>query len=184
MYVPHRKHLWISTACYVHRFTFLYVADVRASQETHLWTSTACYVNRFTFLYVADVSASQETHLWISTACYVNRFTFLYVADVRASQETHLWTFTACYGDSICTKGQCRIGRENQAGSVLCLATAREVSGSCSNAVMSVFLAHLRALHNPASHCLTTRKIKLALTSAFLSVAGNYCHACGRVWEC
>jgi hypothetical protein len=27
----------------------LYVDDVRASQETHLWASTACYGHSFTF---------------------------------------------------------------------------------------------------------------------------------------
>jgi hypothetical protein len=34
MFVPHRKHLWASTACYGHSFTLLYVDDVRTSQET------------------------------------------------------------------------------------------------------------------------------------------------------
>jgi hypothetical protein len=28
---------------------FLYVADVRTSQETQLWASTACYGDSFTF---------------------------------------------------------------------------------------------------------------------------------------
>jgi hypothetical protein len=36
---------------------FLYVVQVRISQETHLWASMACYGDRFTFLYV-DVRTS------------------------------------------------------------------------------------------------------------------------------
>jgi hypothetical protein len=39
-------------------------------------TSTACYADSFTFLYVDDVRTSQETCLWASTACYGDRFTF------------------------------------------------------------------------------------------------------------
>jgi hypothetical protein len=35
MFVPRRKHLRASTACYRDGFTFLYVDDVRTSQETH-----------------------------------------------------------------------------------------------------------------------------------------------------
>jgi hypothetical protein len=34
MFVPHRKHLWPSTACYGDSFTVLCVYDVRTSQET------------------------------------------------------------------------------------------------------------------------------------------------------
>jgi hypothetical protein len=34
---------------------------VRTSQETHLWTSTASYGDSFPFLYVDDVRTSQET---------------------------------------------------------------------------------------------------------------------------
>jgi hypothetical protein len=56
-------------------FTFLYVDDVRASQEAQ--TSIACYEESFTFLYVYDVRTSQKAHAF--TACYVDRFTFLYV---------------------------------------------------------------------------------------------------------
>jgi hypothetical protein len=52
-----------STACYGHSFTFLYVDDVRISQETHLLASAVCYGESFTFLYVDDVRTSQETHL-------------------------------------------------------------------------------------------------------------------------
>jgi hypothetical protein len=49
-----------------------------------------CYGDSFTFLYVDDVHASQETLVWASTACYGNSFTSLYVDDVRTSQETHV----------------------------------------------------------------------------------------------
>jgi hypothetical protein len=56
---------------------FIYVDDIRTSQETHLWASRTCYRNSFTFLYVNDVRTSQETHLWASKICYRNSFTFL-----------------------------------------------------------------------------------------------------------
>jgi hypothetical protein len=85
------KILWASTACYGDSFTFLYLADVRTSQETYLCASTACYGHSFDLLYIADVRTSQETHLWTSTSCYGDSFTFLYLADIRTSQETHLW---------------------------------------------------------------------------------------------
>jgi hypothetical protein len=39
---------------------FSYVDDVLTSEETHLWASTACYRDSFTFLYVGDVRTSQE----------------------------------------------------------------------------------------------------------------------------
>jgi hypothetical protein len=81
-----------STACYGDNFTFLYV-DVRTSQKTR--ASTACYGDNFTFLYVDDVRTSQETRT--STACYGDNFTFLYV-NVRTSQKTR--ASTACYGDN------------------------------------------------------------------------------------
>jgi hypothetical protein len=45
--------------CYGDSFTFVYVADVRTSQETRV----GCYGDSFTFLYVADVRTSQETHV-------------------------------------------------------------------------------------------------------------------------
>jgi hypothetical protein len=90
MFVPHRKHLWTSTACYGDSFTYVYVDDVRTSQETHLCTSTACYGDSFTYVYV-NVRTSQETHLWTSTACYRDSFTYVYVDDVHTSQETPVY---------------------------------------------------------------------------------------------
>jgi hypothetical protein len=47
---------------------------VRTSQEAQ--TSTACYGENFTFLYIDDVRISQETHLWTSTLCYEESLTF------------------------------------------------------------------------------------------------------------
>jgi hypothetical protein len=47
VFVPHRKHLWISTAVYGDRFTFLYADGVRTSLKTHSWASTACYGDGF-----------------------------------------------------------------------------------------------------------------------------------------
>jgi hypothetical protein len=63
-------------------------------------TSTGCYGDSFTFLYVDDVRISEETHLWASTACYGDNVTLLYVDYVRTSQETRLLSSTACYGES------------------------------------------------------------------------------------
>jgi hypothetical protein len=73
-------------ACYGDNFTFVYVDDVRTSEETHLRASTACYWYNFTFLDVDDVCTSQETQLRASTTCYWDNFTFLDVDDVRTSQ--------------------------------------------------------------------------------------------------
>jgi hypothetical protein len=47
MFLPHRKHSWASTTCYWESFTFLYIDDVRTSQEAH--ASTACYWDSFIF---------------------------------------------------------------------------------------------------------------------------------------
>jgi hypothetical protein len=46
-FVPHRRHTY-----YRDSYTFLYVDDVRTSQETHLQASTACYGDIFTFQYL------------------------------------------------------------------------------------------------------------------------------------
>jgi hypothetical protein len=90
-----------STASYGDSFTFLYLDDVRTSQETHIWTPTACYVDRFIFYIYIYVRTSQETYLRNSTACYRDSFTFLYVDHVRASQKTHVQLSTACYRESL-----------------------------------------------------------------------------------
>jgi hypothetical protein len=77
-----------------------YKISVRTSQETHFVSTTELSLlgDGFTFLYVDDVRTSQEAYA--STACYVDSFTFSYVDDVCTSQEIHLWASTACYGDS------------------------------------------------------------------------------------
>jgi hypothetical protein len=41
---------------------FLYVDDVRTSQDTQVWASTACYRDIFSFIYV-DLHTSQEARL-------------------------------------------------------------------------------------------------------------------------
>jgi hypothetical protein len=66
MFVPRRKHLRISEACYGYNLTLLYVDDIRTSQKTQAFTT--CYGDSFTFLYVDDVRTSQQTHA--STVCY------------------------------------------------------------------------------------------------------------------
>jgi hypothetical protein len=57
------------------QINFLYIGDVRTSQETHLWTSTACYKASFTF-YIGVMSVPHRKHVWASTACYRDRLTF------------------------------------------------------------------------------------------------------------
>jgi hypothetical protein len=52
-------------ACYGDCFTFLYVDDVRTSQETCIYASMVCYGNNFTSRYVDDVGTSQETYIYI-----------------------------------------------------------------------------------------------------------------------
>jgi hypothetical protein len=89
-------------------FTFLYVDNVRTSQEAHLWAFTACYRDSFTFLYVDDLCTSQETRLW-AFSFLRDSFTFLYVDNVRSSQEAHLWAFTACYRDSFMSFLHCTV---------------------------------------------------------------------------
>jgi heterodisulfide reductase subunit C len=55
----------------------------------------------FTFVYVDNVRTSQETHLWACTACYGDSYAFVYVYNVRISQGNTLWTCTACYGVAV-----------------------------------------------------------------------------------
>jgi hypothetical protein len=65
MFVPYRKHIWASAACYRDSFTFVYVDDVRNLQETHIWASTVCYRDSFTFTnfcytFHCEVSAQRD----------------------------------------------------------------------------------------------------------------------------
>jgi hypothetical protein len=69
MFVPHRKHIRVPTACYGDTFTFFYVDDVCTSQEAHIRGSMACYGDNFFLLYVDDIRTTQETHMWASTVC-------------------------------------------------------------------------------------------------------------------
>jgi hypothetical protein len=51
IFVPHRKHAYGPLQPVTGgNFTFLYVDDVRTSQEMYLWASTACYGDSFTFI--------------------------------------------------------------------------------------------------------------------------------------
>jgi predicted RNA-binding Zn ribbon-like protein len=63
-------------ACYGDSYTFLYVVNIRSSQETRLWASMACYGDSYTFLYVVSIRSSQETRLWVSMASYGDSYTF------------------------------------------------------------------------------------------------------------
>jgi hypothetical protein len=62
MFVPHRKYTYGPPQPLTgDRFNFVYVNDVRTSQEIRPWTSTACYGDSFTFVYVNYVRTSHET---------------------------------------------------------------------------------------------------------------------------
>jgi hypothetical protein len=76
-------------ACYRDSFTFLYIDDIRTSQETCTGIH-GLLRDSFTLLHVHDVCTSQETHVWASTACYGDSFIFLCADDVRTSPETRL----------------------------------------------------------------------------------------------
>jgi hypothetical protein len=92
--LPHRKHVWGSTACYGVSCTFLYVDDIRTSQNAHLWVFTACYEDSFTLLYVDAVRTSEETHLW-AVMGIVLPFTTLHQATLLRSEVT-LFKFRHC----------------------------------------------------------------------------------------
>jgi hypothetical protein len=62
MFVPRRKHSYgFPRPVTGLALLFLYVNDVRTSQETFLWVSTTCYGDDLIFLYVNYVRTSQET---------------------------------------------------------------------------------------------------------------------------
>jgi hypothetical protein len=86
MSTPHRKHTYGPPRPATGKILLLYIVYIRTSQETNLWAFLASYGDSFTFLYVDDVRTSQETQA--SNECYEDSFTFLYVNDVRTSQET------------------------------------------------------------------------------------------------
>jgi hypothetical protein len=84
MFVPHSKHTQRPVTGIT--FTYLYVDDVRTSQEARHVTVIA-----FTCLYVDDVRTSQEARPVTERA-----FTCLHADDVRTSQETRPVTGTTC----------------------------------------------------------------------------------------
>jgi hypothetical protein len=59
------------TDCYGDSFTLCLCLYFK---ETILWASTICYGYRLTFLYVNDVRTSQETRILASTTCYGDNF--------------------------------------------------------------------------------------------------------------
>jgi hypothetical protein len=66
MFVPHRKHG--PPRCVTEIALLLYVDDVCTSEETNVWTSMVCYGESFTFVYVDNVRTSQEA--WTTTVRY------------------------------------------------------------------------------------------------------------------
>jgi hypothetical protein len=89
VFVLHRKHTYGPKRPLTEIVLFLYVHDIRTSQETCLWTSTACYGVNIT-LYIYYAHTSQERHFWTSKVSYGFSFTFLHVDDVRTSEKAHL----------------------------------------------------------------------------------------------
>jgi hypothetical protein len=109
-------------------FNFLYVDNVRTSQEAHLWTTAACYGDCFTFFictccsYLAGSTPMDHCSLLRGLLYFLymqmmfvprRKHTYgplqpvtgiallsLYAHNVPTSQETHLWISTACYGDT------------------------------------------------------------------------------------
>jgi hypothetical protein len=73
-------------------FTFLYVDDVRTSQEAHISTAVMGIVLLF---YISMMFVPHRKHMF-PLPVNGDNFTFLYVDDVRTSQEAHV--STACYG--------------------------------------------------------------------------------------
>jgi hypothetical protein len=76
MFVPYRKHMCVSMACYGDSFTFLCVINIRTPPKTCLWASITCYGDSFIFQYVNDIRTSQETHLCAFTAYYGDSSSF------------------------------------------------------------------------------------------------------------
>jgi hypothetical protein len=65
---------------------------------TNPYASTASYGDRFSFVYVDDVRTSQETPIVLHDQLRGELY-FLY--NFRVSQKRHLWASTACDGDSV-----------------------------------------------------------------------------------
>jgi hypothetical protein len=89
MFVPHRKHVWASTAWYGDSFTILFTDDVHTSYETHVWASAASYGYSVTFLCIDDDRTSQKTHVWASTACYGDRFIYSLLLFILISSDSN-----------------------------------------------------------------------------------------------
>jgi hypothetical protein len=63
MSVTHWRHNYVSPRPVTGRALFLYVYDVRNSQETELCVSTACYEDRLTFFIMSFVSLFREAEI-------------------------------------------------------------------------------------------------------------------------
>jgi hypothetical protein len=74
MFIPLKKQTYGSTLPFT-EVALLYVHVVRTSQET-LVALHGLLQGYIYFLYVDDVRTSQEIHLCVSTTCYSDGFTF------------------------------------------------------------------------------------------------------------
>jgi hypothetical protein len=92
VFVPHRKHTYIPPRSVKGIDYFLYVDDIRTSQQTHLLASKTCYGDSLIFSYEDVDLTSQETQLRDPTACFGVSLTFLYVDNVRNSPTTEAAT--------------------------------------------------------------------------------------------
>jgi hypothetical protein len=78
MLVPHKKHLWASTACYGDSFTFLYVDHVRTSHETHKWASTLLlYITKLYLHWTIAVVRYRHVTLTLQYICVSPIFIYL-----------------------------------------------------------------------------------------------------------
>jgi hypothetical protein len=75
IFVPQRKHSYLTVTGIA--LIFIYVHDVRTSQESRLCATTEFHVNSFTFLYVDNVRTAQETRPRAATASYRDNFHFI-----------------------------------------------------------------------------------------------------------
>jgi hypothetical protein len=130
MFIPHRKHLWASTACYRDRFNYIYIYIYMmfVRNRKHTYGPPRSVMGMAVLFYMQMIFVTQRKHqcppplyvTWIARLSLMCRWCsylrgniygrprpvkkiplhFLCLDVVRTSQETHLWASTACYRDS------------------------------------------------------------------------------------
>jgi hypothetical protein len=59
-------------ACYMDSFTFLYVDDVRNSQEAHVWACITCYGDIFTLLLLSLYSYMTDYQIYHGPSLFLH----------------------------------------------------------------------------------------------------------------